>query len=92
VAENRLLKRMLGPKEEDVRTEKYANEELHNLYSLPNSIRVIETRRIRRGSMLHAWEILEMHVKFRSEILKGRDHFEDLDVDENRTLKRISEK
>jgi hypothetical protein len=31
--------------------------------------------------MWHAWKIREMHTKFWSQNLKGRDHVEDLDVD-----------
>jgi hypothetical protein len=49
VYENRVLRRIFGPKREEVagglRT--LQNEELHNLYSSPNIIRVIKSRRMR---------------------------------------------
>ena len=44
-----MLRRIGGPKREEVKTEwrKLHNEELNDLYSLPNIIRVIKSRRIR---------------------------------------------
>jgi hypothetical protein len=49
VFENRVLRRIFGPKRDDVTGEwrKLHNEELHNLYSSPNIIRIIKARRIR---------------------------------------------
>jgi hypothetical protein len=47
VFENRVL-RIFGPKRDDVtRLGEVHNEELHNLYSSPNIIRMIKSRRIR---------------------------------------------
>jgi hypothetical protein len=49
VFENRVLKRIFGPKRDEV-TEgwrKLHNEELHNLYSSPNIITIIKPRRMR---------------------------------------------
>jgi hypothetical protein len=46
--ENRVLRRIFGPKrEEDGSWRKLHNDELHNLYSSPNIVRVIESRRMR---------------------------------------------
>jgi hypothetical protein len=49
VFENRVLRRIFGPKRDDTvggwRT--LHNEELHYLYSLPNTIRIIKSRRMR---------------------------------------------
>jgi hypothetical protein len=47
--ENRVLRRIFGPKRDEVtgKWRKLHNEELHNLYSLPNIVRVINSRRMR---------------------------------------------
>jgi hypothetical protein len=48
VSENRVLRRIFGPKrEEDGSWRKLHNDELHSLYSSPNIIRVIQARRMR---------------------------------------------
>jgi hypothetical protein len=48
VCENRVLRRIFGPKrEEDGSWRKLHNDELHNLYSSPNIVKVIKSRRIR---------------------------------------------
>jgi hypothetical protein len=48
VFENRVLRRIFGPKrEEDGSWRKLHNDELHRLYSSPNIVRVIKSRRMR---------------------------------------------
>jgi hypothetical protein len=49
VFENRLLRRILGPKTDEVLGgwKKLHNEELHSLYSSPSIIRMIKSRRMR---------------------------------------------
>jgi hypothetical protein len=48
VFENRVLKKIFGPKrEEDGSWRKLHNDELHSLYSSPNIVRVIKSRRMR---------------------------------------------
>jgi hypothetical protein len=48
VFENRVLRRIFGPKrEEDGSWRKLHNDELHCLYSSPNIVRVIKTKRMR---------------------------------------------
>jgi hypothetical protein len=49
VYENRVLRRIFGPKRTEVAKslEKTHNEELHNLYSSPNIIRIVKSRRMR---------------------------------------------
>jgi hypothetical protein len=49
VFENRALRRLYGPKRDEVTGgwRKLHNEELHNLYTSPNVIRIIRLRRIR---------------------------------------------
>jgi hypothetical protein len=48
VVENRVLRRLFGPKRDEVTGSwrKLHNEELHNLYSLPSIIRMINSRRM----------------------------------------------
>jgi hypothetical protein len=49
VFENRVLRRLFGPKRDDVTGEwrKLHNEELSDLYSLPKIVRVVKSRRMR---------------------------------------------
>jgi hypothetical protein len=49
VFENRVLRRIFGPKGEDITREfrKVPNEELNDLYSTPNIVRVIKSKRVR---------------------------------------------
>jgi hypothetical protein len=77
VFENRILKRILGPKMDDVTGEwrKLHNEELHNLYLSSNIIRQIKLRRVRQG-MWHAWE-KEKCTRLWWESPKEGDHSED---------------
>jgi hypothetical protein len=53
VFENRVLRRIFGPKRDEVTGErrKLHNEELNGLYSLPNIVRVIKSRRLRSAGM-----------------------------------------
>ena len=47
--ENRVLRRVFGPKRDDVTKEwrQLHNEVLRDLYSLPNNLRVVKSRRMR---------------------------------------------
>jgi hypothetical protein len=59
VFEKRVLRRIFGPKrnEETVEWRKLHNEELNGLYSLPNIVRVIKSRRMRwAGHVTHMGE------------------------------------
>ena len=49
VFENRVLRRVFGPKRDEMTGEwrKLHNEELNDLYSLPNIVRVVKSRRMR---------------------------------------------
>jgi hypothetical protein len=49
VFENRVLRRIFGPKRDEVREEwrKLHNEELRDLYSSPSIIRIIKSRKMR---------------------------------------------
>jgi hypothetical protein len=50
VFENKVLRRVFGPKRDEVAGEcrKLHNEELNDLYSLPNIVRMAKSRRMRR--------------------------------------------
>jgi hypothetical protein len=49
VSENRILRRIFGPKRDEVTGEwrKLHSEDLHNLYSSPDIIRQVKSRRMR---------------------------------------------
>ena len=48
VFENRILRRIFGPKRDaDGQWRRLHNEELHNFYRLPYTVRVIKSRRLR---------------------------------------------
>jgi hypothetical protein len=49
VFENRVLRRIFGPKRDEVTGEwrKFRNEDLRDLYSSPSIIRIIKSRRMR---------------------------------------------
>ena len=56
VLENRVWRKIFGPKRDKVRTEnrKLHNEELNDLYSSPNNVRVIKSRRVKwAGHIAH---------------------------------------
>jgi hypothetical protein len=75
VFENRVLRRIFGPKrEEDGWWRKLHNDELQSLYSLPNTVRVIKSRRLR-----WAGHVARMG-EGRGVCPKARDHWEDLSV------------
>jgi len=59
VFENRVLRRVFGPKRDEVTGEwrKLHNEELSDLYSLPNIVRVVKSRSMRWAG--HVVRILE---------------------------------
>jgi hypothetical protein len=64
VFENRVLRRIFGSKRDEVTGDwrKLHNEELHNLYSSPNIIRMIKSRRIRLSGHLARMGIRRMYI------------------------------
>ena len=63
--ENRVLRRIFGPKRDEVTGEgrKLYNEELNDLYCSPNIVRVINSRRMRRAG--HVASMGERKVVYR---------------------------
>jgi hypothetical protein len=59
VFENRVLRRIFGPKRDEVTGvwRKLHNEELHNLYSSPSIIRMIKSIRVRQAGHVTRLEI-----------------------------------
>ena len=57
VFENRVLRRVFGAKRDEVTGEwkKLRNEELNDLYSLPNIVRVVKSRRNELGRACGAY-------------------------------------
>jgi hypothetical protein len=94
VFENRVLRRIFGLKSYEIigHWRKLHNEELHNLYSPPDIIRMIKSRRMRWAG--HVARMREKRNAYRIlvESQKDRDHHEYLDVGRRVLLKRIVEK
>jgi len=66
VFENRVLRRIFGPKRDEVTEEwrKLHNKELSNLYCSPNIVRVIKSRRMRWAGMWNVWGRGKVHTGF----------------------------
>jgi hypothetical protein len=66
VFENRVLRRIFGPKRDEVTGEwrKVHDEELSDLYSPPNVVRVIKSRRIRWAGHLAYMGRGEVYARF----------------------------
>jgi hypothetical protein len=83
VFENRVLRGMFGPKRDEVTGEwrKLHNGELHNLYSSPDIIRQIKSRRMRWAG--HVARMGEGRNVYSVLVGKheGKDHSEDRGID-----------
>jgi hypothetical protein len=87
VFENRVLRRIFGPRrEEDVSRRKLHTDELHSLYSSPNIVRMIKSRRMRWARHV-ARMGGEVFTGFWLGGPKVRDHVEDLGVGGRITLR-----
>jgi hypothetical protein len=89
VFENRMLRRIFGPKREEVAGDwrRLHNEELHNLYIPRNIIRMIKSTKIRWVGRVA--RMGEMRTILYLEKLKGRDHSKYLGLDRRIILKLI---
>jgi hypothetical protein len=81
VFENRVLKRIFGPKRDEATGEwrRLRNEELNDLYSSPNIIRVIKLRRMRWAGHVRGRE--KVHTGFWWGDLREGDHLGDPGID-----------
>jgi hypothetical protein len=80
--EDRVLRRIFGPKRDKLTGSwrKLHNEELQNLYSSPNVINIIKSKKMRWVRREERMGKREMSTKFFSEHLKKRDRLEDIRV------------
>jgi hypothetical protein len=79
VFENRVLRKIFGPKRVEVTGEwrKLHNEELRNLYSSPDIIRQVKSRRMRWAGHVARMGEERTCTRFWWESPKERDHWED---------------
>jgi hypothetical protein len=94
VSENRMLRRIFGPKRDEVTGgwRKLHNGDLHNLYSSPSIMRMIKSRRMRWAGHVARMGRSGMHIGHWWEIQKERYHWEDQDVGGWTILKWIIER
>jgi hypothetical protein len=71
---------------------KLHNEELHNLYSLPNIIRMIKSKRMKRAGHVTQMGGGGMHIGYWWESQKERNHQEDQNIGGWAILRRILER
>jgi hypothetical protein len=90
VFENRVLRRIFGPKREVTGGwRKLHNKERHNLYSSPIIIRMNKSRRVRWVGHIAPMERRGTHIGYRRESQKEKDHKEDQDIGWWKILKLI---
>jgi hypothetical protein len=82
VFENRVLRRIFVPKRDEVTGDwrKLHNEELHKLYSTPNIIGMIKSRRMKWAGHVAQVGRRGIHIGYRWKSQKERNHKEDKDV------------
>jgi hypothetical protein len=82
------LRRIFGPKrEEDGSCRKLHNDELHSLYSSPNIIRVIKSRKMRWAGHVACMGRGEVLTGFWLGGPEARGHWEDLGIGGRITLR-----
>jgi hypothetical protein len=86
--ENRMSRRIFSQRDETTgEWRKVHNEELNDLYSSPNIIRVIKSRKMRWLGHVAVWGRAAVHTSFWWGNLKEIDHLEGPDVDKRIILK-----
>ena len=91
---NRVLRRIFGPTKDEVTGEwrKLHNEELNDLYSSPNIVRVIKSRRMRWAGHVMRMGKRYAYTKFWWGNRRERDHLEDPGIDGRIILRCIFRK
>jgi hypothetical protein len=81
-SENRVLRRIFGPNRDEVTGgwRKLHSEELHNLYSSPDIIRQVKSRRMRWARHVARMGEERKCTRLLWESPKERDHLEDQDI------------
>jgi hypothetical protein len=76
VFENRVLRRIFGPKSDEVTGEwrKLQNEELRDLYSSPSIIRIIKSRSMIWAGHVARWGRRGTLIDYWWESQRGKDH------------------
>jgi hypothetical protein len=94
VFENRVLRRVFGPKRDQVTGEwrKLHNEELNDPYSLRNIVRVVKSRRMKWAGHVARMGKEELCTGFWLGRLRERDHWGDPDADGRIILRGIFRK
>ena len=89
-----MLRRIFEPKRDEVTGEwrKLHNEELNDLYCLPNIVRVIKSRRMRWAGHVARMGRGEVYRGFWWRNLREREHLEDPGIDGRIILRLISRK
>jgi hypothetical protein len=85
------LRRIFGPQRDEVTRgwRKLHNEALNDLYSLPNTVRLIKSRRMKWAGHVARMGRGEVYTGFWWGNLKERDHLEDPSVDGRLILRWI---
>jgi hypothetical protein len=83
VFENRVLRRILWPKRDDVTGEwkRLHSEELNDLYYLPNIVHIIKPRRTRWAGQVAIWGRGKVYTGFWWGNLRERDQLENPGID-----------
>jgi len=94
VFENRVLRRVFGPERDEVTGEwkKLHNEQLSDLYPLPNIVRVVKSRRRDGRGMWRLWGRGEGCTGFWWGNLRERDHWGGTDAEGRIILRWIFRK
>jgi hypothetical protein len=94
VFENRVLRRIFGPKRDEVKGEwkKLHNKERNDLYCSPNIVRLMKSRIMRWVGMWCVWQRRETSTGFWWENLRERDHCGDLGADGRIILRLVFRK